>query len=222
MAKEINYWRETRSGLRSSNTIFVGTLLAAISSLLQFSSPYLEHLNFASSETLLSGFWLLWILSLWILGIAFIWVGNHPFLSQFGSVVGVFYFLQGTYLIVILYSHTEPMVPPLVFTVGRLMALFLFGLVERPSIGIPLSILIWVTSLLQLLKITLRVMNTLPEMTPLVESAVDSFFLLLVCVALIQLGRLLRTLENLWAKEKYQTRSSGFSDFNNPEHKWNE
>jgi hypothetical protein len=220
MTTNINYWNETRSGMRSSITMLTGAILAALSGILEFSSPYLLPTGSPGSENLTSGIWLLWIFSLWVLGISFIWVGNHPFLTHFGTVVGIFHLIQGTYLLMVVFTGNGAMAPPLVFTVGRLMTLFLFGLVERQNMGLPLSIFIWVTSLLQLLKITLRVMGTLPQMTPLVAGAVDLAFLLLICLALIQLSKLLRKLENFWAEEKYKTRSSGFADFNNPEHKW--
>lgn len=222
MTKTTNYWQETRSGIRSSTLMYVGVLVAAVSGLMQFSLSFASPLDPSVLETFVTAYWLLWITSLWILGIAFIWVGNQPFLTHFGTVVGIFHLLQGGYLLLLLFSQTEAIIPPHLFTVSRLLALLVFGILERSNLGVPLSIFIWVTSLIQVLKIALRVLGTLPEMTGLVQNWIDTAFLLLICGALIQLGRLLRGMENIWAREKYQTQSSGFADFNNPQHKWDE
>lgn len=220
MTNKINYWKETRSGIRSSTTMLIGVLLTSASAIFQFGLPYFVSQDAGAGDSLVAGLWLLWILGLWVLGISFIWVGIQPFLSHFGIVVGLFHLVQGTYLLVLLFANSGAMIPPVIISVGRLMSIFLFGFVERGNIGVPLSILVWVSALLQLLKISLRVLGALPQMSLPVQSAIDTFFLLLVCIALARLGKHLKHRENTWAREKYLTRSSGLADFNNPTHDW--
>jgi|GEM_PF-2326044 len=218
---QIDYWRETNGGLRGSTMIRAGTVVMALAGLSNVIAPYVSSFGVVPYEPAMIAAWLSWILGLWILGAGFAWVGINPFLSRFGIVVGTFHIAQGVYLLVLLFTSARTAVPPVSLSVGRLVAILAFALIERESIGRSTSRLILVATGLALLKVAVRIMTYLPPLSATIWSLADAGMLILLAVTLLRLGTRVRILENSWAEERYRERSAGFVDFNNPEHLWN-
>lgn len=212
-----NLWAEINGGMRGSTLLNTGAAVTILATVQLFAAGFLGQV----SGLLVNSAWLCWIMALWFLAAGFVWIGVHPFLGRFGLVVGTFHFLNGLFLLLVIFARMEPFVPNASLSIGRTLLLLFFVLIEKKHLR-QFNVTFLVTvAFLQFLKISLRITEVLPSLGKVYDSALDSSLLILLAVAIILLGKDIKMAENAWAKELLATRASGFGEFNNPEHNWN-
>lgn len=212
-----NPWAEINGGIRGSVLLKTGAAMTILATLQNLAATYLEN----APDALVSSGWLCWIMALWFLAAGFIWIGVHPFLGRFGWVVGGFHFLNGLVLLSVIFFGVAPFLPNVSLSIGRTLLLLFFVLMEKPALS-SLSIYTMVfVSLLQFLKISLRIMEILPSLGEIGNSGIDAILLTLLAAAIFLVAKDIKNAENSWATELASNRTSGFRDFNNPEHDWN-
>jgi len=204
--------------MRGSILLRSGAVITVLATLLNFAPNILPE----APGMLVSAAWLLWIMALWLLAAGFIWIGVHPFLGRFGLVVGGFHFINGLFLLGVLFGGVAPFLPNASLSIGRTLLLLFFVLMERKHLRSSSINFLILVAFLQFLKITLRIMDILPSFGNIADSGLDSGLLALIAVAIFLVSNDIKIVENSWARELASTRASGFGDFNNPEHDWNQ
>ena len=213
-----NPWSEINGGMRGSILLRIGAVMTIVATMQNFGAAFMDE----ASGILVSSAWLCWIMALWFLAAGFIWIGVHPFLGRFGLVVGGFHFLNGLFLLGVLFGGVQPFLPSVSLSIGRTLLLLFFVMMEKKHLRSFNKTLLVVVALLQFLKISLRIMEVLPSWGAIADSGLDSLLLSLLAVAIFLVGKDVEFVENSWARELAANRSSGFGDFNNPEHDWNQ
>jgi hypothetical protein len=213
-----NPWSEINGGMRGSILLRIGAVMTILATMQNFGAAFMED----APGILVSSAWLCWIMALWLLAAGFIWIGVHPFLGRFGLAVGAFHFLNGLFLLGVLFGGVKPFLPSVSLSIGRTLVLLFFVMLEKKHLRSFSKTLLVVVALLQFLKISLRIMEVLPSWGGIAGSGLDSLLLSLLAVAIFLVGKDVEFVENSWARELAANRSSGFGDFNNPEHDWNQ
>jgi hypothetical protein len=216
----VNHWAEVDSGFRGSSILRLGAVATAGGALTNLGAQVLAGAGEPSTPITIVA-WLLFIAGLWSLAGGFIWVGYHPYLTRFGFVVGALHAAQGIQLVVLLFTFTAVAVPPISFTVGRLLTIIIFVLVEKEWLGSRTRLLLGSAAGLLLAKAAGRALGYWPELGTLFEPLLDAMLLLYLTAAMLHLATAVRHEENDWAETVYNTGHSDFGDFNNPEHEWN-
>ncbi len=216
----INYWNELDAGFRGSLILRLGALATATGALLNLGAQVLAGSGDPSGPATIMA-WLLFIAGLWGLAAGFIWIGSHPFLTRFGFVVGALHIAQGIHLLVLLFTFTSVPFPPISLTVGRLISIVIFAVVEKDWLASKTRLMLAGSASLLLLKSAGRALGYWPDLGTPVEPLLDAVMLLLLTAAMLQLAISIRHQENFWAETIYNTGHSDFADFNNPEHTWN-
>lgn len=216
----INYWAAAGGGFRASLLLRLGALVMAAGALANLGTQLLAGPGTPSTGLTIIA-WLLFILGLWLLAAGFIWLGASPFFSRFGFVAGAFHAIQGIQLLLVLFTFTPAILPPISLIIGRLVSLLFFVWIDREWMSVRTIRLLAGAVGLELLKISLRGLSYMPDLGLPLEPLLDTVLLLLLAAALIQLGCSVRHAENDWAQMVYGLNHSDFSDFNNPEHDWN-
>ena len=216
----IDYWAEAAGGFRGSTMVRLGAIALSCGGLANLAAQLLA-VDTGPSQLVTVLAWLLFILGLWLLAAGFFWVGAHPALPRFGFVVGTFHALQGVQLLVLLFSTSPPIVPPISLTVGRLLATVFFAIFARGIIPTRPRTYLAVSASLLLVKAIARSLGFLPAMSDPLEPLLDAVLLIFMASALFQVGTMVRHEETAWAKHVWENRGSDFADFNNPEHAWN-
>ncbi len=213
-----NLWAEINGGIRGSSLLNAGAVVTILATVQLFAAGFLGEI----SGLLVSSAWLCWITALWLLATGFFWIGVQPLLGRFGLLVGTFHFFNGLSLLLVIFLGVKPFVPNASLSIGRTLLLLFFVLIEKKYLK-PFHIRALVSvAFLQFLKISLRTTEVLPSFGKLGDSALDSTLLILMAVSILLISRDIKRAENAWARELLAGRASGFGDFNNPEHKWNE
>ena len=212
-----NPWSDINGGMRGSVLLAAGAIISILATLQNFSTNFLSEVP----GTLVASAWLSWIMALWFLAAGFFWIGVHPFMGRFGLAVGVFHFLNGLFLLVVIFAQVAPFFPNASLAIGRTLFLLFFVIIEKTHLRTITVTTMMIVALMHFLKITLRIMEFLPTFGKIADSGLDTGLLVLLAGAILLLGRDLKTVENAWAQELVSTRDSGFDGFNNPEHKWN-
>ncbi|MDX2472504.1 MAG: hypothetical protein QNL91_02250 [Candidatus Krumholzibacteria bacterium] len=216
----VNHWAELESGFRGSSILRLGALATAGGALINLGAQVLAGAGEPSTPITIVA-WLLFILGLWSLAGGFIWVGSHPFLTRFGFVVGALHAAQGIQLLLLLFTFTAVPIPPISFTVGRLLAIIIFVVVEKKWLGSRTRLLLGSAAGLLLTKAAGRALGYWPELGTPFEPLLDAMLLLYLTAGMLHLATAVRHQENDWAETVYNTGHADFSDFNNPEHEWN-
>ncbi len=212
-----NPWAEINGGMRGSNLLRMGSAATLLATLMNF----LPSVWADAPGMLVTAAWLTWIMALWFLAAGFVWIGVHPFMGRFGLSVGGFHFLNGLFLLGVLFGGVKPFLPNASLSIGRTLLLLFFVLMEKRHLRKLTINFILLAAFLQFLKISLRIMEILPSLGKIADSGLDSGLLAIIAAAIFIMGKDIRSVENSWARELAATRASGFSDFNNPEHDWN-
>jgi len=212
-----NPWSEINGGMRGSVLLSAGAIITVLATLQNFSTNFITEVPGA----LVASAWLCWIMALWLLAAGFFWVGIHPFMGRLGLAVGGFHFLNGLFLLVIIFAQVPPFLPNASLAIGRSLLLLFFVMVEKKHLR-PLTVsMMMIAACLHFLKISLRIMEVLPTFGKVGDNGLDTGLLVLLAVAIILLGKDIKIVENSWAQELASNRVSGFDEFNNPEHEWN-
>ncbi|MCP4293608.1 MAG: hypothetical protein GY780_17415 [bacterium] len=219
--KQQNPWNEVNGGLRGSTLLKGGAIVSVLATGQNFAAYYLGSTSHQFSSFLVSSAWLTWILALWLMAAGFIWVGLQPFFTRFGWFVGGFHFLNGLYLLVVLFAGFSAPLPGISISLGRTLLLLFFVILEKKGLKPWHRWFMVIITLLQFSKMTLRILDQLPQLGSYYDSAIDSFVLLLMSLGIFLVGNDLKKAENAWATDLASTRASGFDSFNNPEHQWN-
>lgn len=221
-SEKTNFWAEINGGLRGSLLLRLGALFTIAATVQNLLPLVLETMGQASPGFLVTTAWLSWIAALMLLAAGFIWVGVQPFFSRFGLLVGIFHLLNGIFLLVVLFARVQSPLPGVSLAIGRTLLLLFFGLIEKKRLRPFTSVALLTVSGLQLVKIALRLLDWMPPMSSLLAGSLDSLFLTLIALVLFLVGGDVRRAEDKWARELASTRASGFGEFNNPEHDWNQ
>jgi hypothetical protein len=216
-----NPWSEINGGLRGSTLLASGAILSILATWQNFASIVLATEGEPASQALVTCAWLCWILALWLLAAGFIWVGVQPFLSRLGLIVGLFHLINGVVIFAVLFLGFNSPLPGISLAIGRTLLLFFFVIAEKGYFSRFTVNALASVALLQFFKIALRTMEFVPQLHQNINAGLDSIILTLLAVCIILLGRNLKRVEDSWATELAATRSSGFGEFNNPEHEWN-
>jgi hypothetical protein len=171
-----------------------------------FPSPYLS--------------WSLWIAALLLIGNGFLWIGNAPPHTRMGMVVAAAYMTHGLFLLVMIMGTMAPFIHPDALTIGRLMALLLFAVVERKFLPPVTNLLLVSAAAFQILKVVLRIQFQPREITTFLALA-DTGLIVLMAGATYMLGHSVLARENTWQESLLPDGSMSLEDFNNPEHPWN-
>ena len=218
--ESINYWSEVDAGFRGSLMLRLGALATAGGALLNLGAQVLAGSGDPSTSITIVA-WLLYILGLWGLAAGFFWVGSHSFFTRFGFVVGALHAAQGVHLLVLLFTFTALPIPPISLTVGRLVAVIIFAVVEKEWLADRTRIMLGGAAGLLLIKAAGRALDYWPVLGNPAEPLLDAVLLLALTAAVLQLSNSVRLQENDWAETVYDAGHSDFADFNNPEHAWN-
>lgn len=212
-----NPWSEINGGMRGSILLYAGAATTLLATAQNFAADFMMD----PPGMLISSAWLCWVMALLLLAAGFIWTGVHPFLGRIGLIVGGFHLLNGLFLFAVLFLGMKPFLPNVSLSIGRTLFLLIFVLMEKQYLRKFSVVTMMVVSFLHFLKISLRIMDILPSFGKYADSALDSTLLALLAVTIIIVGRDINFVEEKWARELAANRSSGFTDFNNPEHDWN-
>jgi hypothetical protein len=208
-----DYWREAHGGFRGSHMLAGGAGLLGVAATLALAA----QAGSGTGSGLQMAGWLVYVLGLGVVGLAFAWTCIPGILPRAGLATAVLHVAQGTYLLVILYGHSTVFLPPVALTAGRQLALVVLAAAAAAKLGQAATLSLGAAAGLGLGKTCLR------SLAPLYDGgvAVDVALLLLLAAALFVTARRLRRLEDEWAREHHPGGRSDFSEFNNPQHDWN-
>lgn len=215
-----DFWATVEGGFRGSTMLRAGALLAASGSLTNLGARLLANGTAEFQEVTITA-WVLYIVGLWILALGFTWVGSHPFLTRFGYILGTLHLLQGTYLLVLLFTPIDAVVPPVSLTVGRLLATILFAFVEKSWLSRQVRDLLAGSAAFILAKSVTRSLGWWPDLGIPLDPLIETVALLALATALLQLAAAVRIEEDKWARKIHVSAHAYLDDFNNPEHEWN-
>jgi len=192
-------WGYIHAGIRPSSILTVGAALTLIAPLLLLWP--------AAQEAA----WLIWGVSLILVGVGLVLTGMRPWFSVLGVVVGVLYLIHAVSMGAALAGHDLAPLIYRVLAIPKLLALALLVPVSRKCLGPHRRFLLGAAGVLGATKVALRVANLLPvQGADLVDAAVNT----LVAVALFTVARGLRRRENEWAHRVHADTSASFADFN--------
>jgi len=192
-------WGYIHAGIRPSSILTVGAALTLIAPLLLLWP--------AAQEAA----WLIWGVSLVLVGVGLVLTGMRPWFSVLGVVVGVLYLIHAVSMGAALAGHDLAPLIYRVLAIPKLLSLVLLVPVSRKCLGPHRRILLGAAGVVGATKVALRVANLLPmQGADLVDAAVNT----LVAVALFTVARGLRRRENEWAHRVHADTSASFADFN--------
>lgn len=212
----VDEWNEAHGGLRGSVLLRVGTVLAALSLLVETGSRILVPELESGPWGVTAGAWLGWIASLAVLGLGFVWTGMNPVLTRFGLVVGAFHLLHAAFLLVQIFTELELAIPPRSMAAGRLVLVLVFAVQEREYLGRRGTRLLGGAAALVLGKALAAVWGFPPALGTLPEALWDFLPALILAAALFHTATLVKRREDAWAEAFLDNRGAGFEDFNNP------
>ncbi len=214
-------WGEINGGLRGSNLLRAGALLSIPAALLNFATVFLPSQGISLGDAGVTGAWLLWIASLFLLAAGFMWVGIQPFFTRYGWAIGAFYLLNALYLVLVLFAQQRLPVPGVSIALGRTVLLLFFAMIEKKGLPSRHAVALVLVSVLQFAKIAARLADLWPELDPALDAGLDALVLVATGVVLLLVAGDIRHAESAWARELAGQRANSFAEFNNPEHQWN-
>ncbi len=209
----IDTWREAHGGFRGSVMLMAGALLLGAAASLALGAAA----DGDKGGGLEMAAWLVYVLGLGVVGLAFAWTCVPGILPRAGLAAAVLHVAHATYLLVILYGRSTAFLPPVALTGGRLLALAVLAVVAVRQLGRRSALVLGTAAVLGLGKVGLR--SVAPRFDG--GAVADAALLLLLAAALVVTARRLRRLEDDWARDHHPGGRSDFSEFNNPEHEWN-
>ena len=209
----LDHWREAHGGFRGSHMLAGGAGLLAVAAALALAA----QAGPGEGPGLQMAGWLVYVLGLGVVGLAFAWTCIPGILPRAGLATAVLHVAQGTYLLVILYGGSTAVLPPVALTAGRQLALVVLAVSAAAKLGRSVALGLGAAAALGLGKACLRSLAPGFDGGTIVDAAV----LLLLAAALLVTARRLRRLEDEWARDHYPGGRSDFSEFNNPQHDWN-
>lgn len=210
-------WGLAHGGFRGSHLLLPGAVALGLGALLSLAG--IGHADAASPlrASLVTIGWAAYVLGLILVGLGFAWTCLVGILHRSGVVTALFSLLQASYVLLALSRNTRPALDPAVISTVRLAALAAFALLAARAIGHRLALATAVTAGAGCLKAGARLLSRRHDGS----LALDAALVLGLAVALTLLAARLRRLEDEWARRNRGDRRSDFSEFNNPQHRWN-
>lgn len=211
-------WRLAQGGFRGSHLLLAGAVALALGALLSLAGLNAAGGVTASRAAVVTVGWSAYILGLFLVGTGFGWTSMVGVLHRAGLVVAALNVFQAVYLLYAIYGRKLPPLDPAVLSVLRLASLAAFGVMAASAVGRRLSVALVIVAGAGCLKAATRVAR------PAVAHSVvlDAALVLSLAVTLAFLARRLRRLEDDWARSNRGDRRTDFSEFNNPQHEWNQ
>jgi hypothetical protein len=215
---KLDDWRRAQGGFRGSNLLLTGAVALALGALLSLAGLNATGGITASRAAVVTVGWSAYIIGLFLVGTGFGWTSTVGVLHRAGFGLAALNIVQAVYLLYVIYGRTPPALDPAVLSVLRLASLAAFGVMAARAIGRRLSVALVIVSGAGCLKALARV----AQPTATSNLFLDAALVLSLAVTLAFLARRLRRLEDDWAQHNRGDRRTDFSEFNNPQHHWNQ
>ena len=210
-------WGEAQAGLRGSHLLLPGAAALGLGALLSLAGIGHPGTATALRAALVTIGWAAYVLGLILVGLGFAWSSSVGILHRSGLAVALLSLAQGAHFLVTLWRDERPALDPAIISLARLALLAAFALLSPRALGRPLARWIAVAAGAGCVKAGLRL--AIPGLaSPL---AVDALLVTGLAAALVAMARRLRRLEDDWARRNRGAPRSDFSQFNNPQHRWN-
>lgn len=204
---------------RASFFVCLGAVAMALSGLLDLA----DRIDLLPDPGLLHGYlpYSVWTFALVLFAIGFLWIGTAQGYSKAAIWVALLHVGQALNILVIVITQGRSPFAPVSLTVGRLLTVLVFVLIDRARLPGKLRLLLAGGLVLQIAKIFARAAHALPAGDPVAMAALDTGLVLWLAAALLWTGSSFLEAEKEWEEQQPPGEAMGLADFNNPEHPWN-
>jgi hypothetical protein len=216
-----DHWAESGAGLRGSAFLKLGAAVYLITAGLNLIGKLILPGGADPGNPLFLGAMLVWGLTLFLLGTGFIWTGFQPVMGRLGIAVGLFFYLQGLFLMIALIAPAAMPFPPSILSVGRTFLLAIYAVAERGRLGRSAALPLGIISSVQFVRVFLRNLDVWPLMDHTIEAALTAIFMTVTAWAVFAVGKSVHRLEDEWGLANSHPQRSRLAEFNNPQHNWN-